>query len=236
MKRLGIIGKLVLSSACILFVLGLVVTLHSLSQLREIIYDQSFRRIEAEALNWIEANAVQISVTRDTEVLHRLIREFADHEDIAYVSLNGGSDGVITSARLPAQIKRVRDTEFATTARAKVYETFDARGVRYFEVNTPLQPGGMNRDLDTMFALATPAHISLTLRVGIARATLEDQLAALLWRNTPLYLALVLLALIIEISIVRRFVRTIVGIGRAARRIAVGDISSRVSECAALRN
>jgi signal transduction histidine kinase len=236
MKRLGITGKLVLSSACILFALGLVVTLYSLSQLREIIYDQSFRRVEAQALNWIEANAVQVGVTGNKAVLQRLIREFAEPEHIAYVSLNGGSGEVITSARLPAQIRRVRDTEFATTARGKVYETFDARGVRYFEVNTPLQLAGMNRDLDTMFALATPALVSSTLRIGIARATLEDQLTALLWRSVPLYLALVLLALVVEIVIVRRFVRPIVGMGRAARRIAGGDLLSRVSEGAALQN
>jgi signal transduction histidine kinase len=236
MKRLGIIGTLALSSACILFALGLLVTLYSLSQLREIIYDQSFRGVEAQAFNWIEENKVPINITRDTDVLRRLIREFSEREGIAYVALNNGSGRVIASARVPAQIKRVRETVVAVTARARVYETSDAHGIRYFEVNTPVQQAGMNRDLDTMFDLANPAQHSAILRIGISRASLEDQLTALLWRNTPLYLALVSLALAVEVSLVRRFVRPLVSMGSAARRIAAGDLSSRVKDGVALSN
>lgn len=98
MRPPGIIAKLALSSACVLFALGVVLSLYSLSQLRDIIYQQSFRRIEAQALNWIEANSVQVNVTRDPKVLQRLVNELARHEASAYVVLVDGSGRATRSA------------------------------------------------------------------------------------------------------------------------------------------
>jgi len=60
MKRLGIAAKLVCGSACILTGLGLLVTWYSVSQLRGSLYQEMVRRVEAQTLNWIEANTSQI--------------------------------------------------------------------------------------------------------------------------------------------------------------------------------
>jgi signal transduction histidine kinase len=236
MRRLGIIGELALSSACILLALGVALSLYSLSQLREIIYEQSFRRVEAQALNWIEANTVQINVTLDGKVLQRLVHELADHGGSAYVVLVDNSGRVMASARVPAGLTRARQNEIAVTPKAKVFETSDSRGIRYFEVNTSVQTAGMSQDLDTMFALTAPEQNAAILRVGIARLTLENELNTLLLRNTRLFFGLVLLALFIEVTMVRRFVRPIVSIGASARAIAGGDLLSRVRDGADLRN
>ena len=81
------------------------------------------------------------------------------------------------------------------------------RGVErsIFEVRTnPTEAfTGMNRDLDTMFALAGEAT-PVVLRLGIDERVLQRRLVALVWRNTPLYAAFVLLAVIVQIYLARR--------------------------------
>ena len=87
MKRLGITGKLVFHSAWILIGLGVAVTAYSVSQLRELLYREMVRRVEAQTLNWIEANRAQIFLLDSPEVLDRLVSELKKREDIAYVVL-----------------------------------------------------------------------------------------------------------------------------------------------------
>ena len=99
MRRLGLVGKLAFISGCILFALGMAVTWYSQSQLRQIVYDQSFRRVEAQALNWIEANTAQLTLTRSRSLLQRLAGELAQREGIAYVALTDASGAALASAQ-----------------------------------------------------------------------------------------------------------------------------------------
>jgi signal transduction histidine kinase len=235
MTRLGLVGKLAFISGCILFALGIAVTWYSLSQLREIVYDQSFRRVEAQALNWIEANTAQLALTRNQPVIERLVRELAQRQGIAYVSIVDSSGATLAVASVPEGLRHVRQ-KFAATPKATVAETVSSRGDHFFEFQVAIKPTGMSRDLDTMFGLAAGPAAPASLRLGIARSDLDDQVTALLWRNAPLYTTLVLLALLIQTTFARGLVRPIVGIGQVAQRIAAGDLSKRVEQGAELNN
>ena len=87
MKRLGIGVKLVCSSACILTGLGLLVTWYAVSQLRGSLYQEMVRRVEAQTLNWIEANTSQIILSSSPQTLDRLVGELKKRKGIAYVIL-----------------------------------------------------------------------------------------------------------------------------------------------------
>jgi hypothetical protein len=64
-KGLGITGKLVVSSVCIFAGLWLAMTVYTVNRLQQLLYEQNVRRVEAQVLNWIEANISQITITRD---------------------------------------------------------------------------------------------------------------------------------------------------------------------------
>ena len=234
MKRLGLVSQLAFISGCILFALGMAVTWYSQSQLRRIVYDQSFRRVEAQGLNWIEANTAQLTVARSRPVLERLVRELAEREGIAYVALVEASGAVIAATNVPPDLRRVREN-FAAITTSPVHELVSAKSHSYFEFQIPVKPTGMSRDLDTMFGLTSGEAVP-TLRLGIARSDLDHQVSLLLWRNAPLYAGLALLALIAQTIFARRVVHPIVRMGQAAQSIAAGDLSNRVQEGANLHN
>ena len=237
MRRLGIVGKLATISACILLALGIAVTWFSLSQLRALIYEQSFRRLEAQGLNWIEANTAQVTVTRDRAVLHRLVAEFATRERIAYAVLVDATDVVLASFGVPEGLRRT-DSKIASTERATVYATTAGNGLRYFEAEVIRD--GMSRDLDTMFNLAAGPGVegqgAVTFRLAVTQSGLEDELYTLLGRNAALSAALGILALLLQTVLARRVVGPVVSIGRAAREIAAGRLDHRVRDGAALKN
>jgi signal transduction histidine kinase len=210
------------------------VTWYSQSQLRQIVYDQSFRRVEAQALNWIEANTAQLTLTRSRPVLERLVGELVRREGISYVALLDDGGKATALANVPPDLRRVREN-FSTMARASVHEVVSADGHSYFEFQVPVKPTGMSMDLDTMFGLAGGEAVP-TLCIGIARSDLDHQIALLLWRNAPLYIGLALLALIAQTIFARRVIQPIVRMGQAAQAIAAGNLSSRVQEGATLHN
>jgi signal transduction histidine kinase len=234
MRRLGLAGTLAFISGCVLAAVGVAVTWYSSSQLRRIVYDQSFRRVEAQALNWIEANTAQLTLTRSRPLLQRLAGELAQREGIAYVALTDSSGSALASSNLPPDLRRVREN-FTTMAKAAVHEVVSAERRTYFEFQIPVKPTGMSRDLDTMFGLAG-GEAEPTLRLGIARADLDDQVSSLLWRNAPLYIGLTLLALVVQTIFAKRVVRPIVRMGQAAQSIAAGNLESRVQEGANVHN
>jgi signal transduction histidine kinase len=233
MRRLGLVGQLAFISACILFALGIAVTWYSLSQLRRIVYDESFNRVEAQGLNWIEANA-DVLTFRNGAAIERLVGEFSRRDDIAYVALADSNDMPVAASRVPPNLRRSR-SNVAAMPNAAVHE-MNSREGKYFEFDFAVKPRGMSRDLQTMFGLAGGDEPALVLRIGIAKSDLDKQVSALLWRNAPLYTGLVLLALIIQTIFARRVVRPIVSMGQAARAIAAGDLSSRVGDGANLKN
>ncbi len=89
-KRLGITGKLVVSSVGIFATLWLAMTLYSVHQLQQLLYEQNVRRTEAQILNWIEANISQITITRDPGSLDRLVRELRGRRNHQSAESNPG--------------------------------------------------------------------------------------------------------------------------------------------------
>jgi hypothetical protein len=111
MKRLGITGKLVFYSFWILVALGSGVTLYFVNQLRDLRFQDTVRRVEAQTLNWIEANSVAISLlleaspndkpeeTRANDYVPNL-SDLATKEWIAYVLLLDGEGREIGRAHV----------------------------------------------------------------------------------------------------------------------------------------
>jgi signal transduction histidine kinase len=231
MKRLGITGKLVVHSAWILIGLGVTVTAYSVSQLRQLLYQEMVRRVEAQTLNWIEANTSQIILSDSPQILNRLVSELKKREGIAYVILLNHDGKQRTDVGVPPELIAEEPSAREALSTTRWTNMKDAHGLRYFELATPISASGtgMSTDLETMFGIAANRKAWGDVRVGVDRQEYDRRLRALMWRNIALGAVLVLLAVAASFIFANRMVRPISAMGRAANQIASGKLSERVS-------
>jgi signal transduction histidine kinase len=230
MTRLGIAAKLVWGSACILIGLGLTVTWYSVSQLRGSLYQEMVRRVEAQTLNWIEANTSQIILSGNRETLDRVVGELKNREGIAYVILLDidGRQRAATGAREGVTEKR---PETGAPNREKRWrEIRDAHSLRYFELAIPISASGtgMSTDLEAMFGAAAKSPTWGEVRVGVDRQEFERGVSVLVRKNVALAAVLILLAVGLSFVFAKQMVTPITLMGRAANQIAAGNLSERV--------
>jgi signal transduction histidine kinase len=231
MKRLGITAKLVLHAAWILTALGAAVTLYSVSQLRRLLYQEMVQRVEAQALNWIEANTAQIILSGDPHTLDRLLAELRTREGIAYVIL------LDTERRQKAAIAaRTALTELETLTPGPTdfmswREMRDAAGRRYFELTASISSAGtgMNPDLGTLFGAAANSPTWGMLRVGVDRQEFDRGVNASVRANILLAAALISVAIALSLIFAKRMATPISLMARAANQIAAGNLSERVN-------
>jgi signal transduction histidine kinase len=230
MRRLGITGKLVFSAVCIFAGLGLVLTWHSVRQLRSLFYAQTVQRVEAQVLNWLEANTVSITVTGDPRTLNRLVRELKERKGIAYVILLDADGRMLAESSMPAGIAESGPASTSPETVGKVRPMKDAKGRGYFELVTPILASGtgMSGDLGTMFSLAARRPVLGMIRVGIEQQEIGRSLTGLVRQNIWSYAAFVLLALTVNVTLARRMVKPITAMARVANQIARGRLSERV--------
>jgi len=240
MKGFGISGKLAFSSACILVSLGITVTWYSHVQLRSMLYHENMRRVEAQALNWIQANTAYFILGADPGVLERRVKELKEREGIAYaiLSLVDQQGRRLAAGEAPHKLRWLKSAPAVAAVKSKLSEMEDGAGRRYFELEAPIAVSGtgMSGDLEAMFRLAAREPTLGAVRVAMAQGELEGQLQSFVRRNAPLYAALVLLAVVINVALARRMARPIASMARAANRIAAGDLSGRVGQGANLRD
>jgi len=238
MRKWSITRKLVFSSTGIFAALGLALGFYSITQLREMLYQETIRRVEAQALNWIEANISQIILSGSRAILDRLVNELQHREGIAYVILADAGGKLLAGAKVPDGLRELRPLRELPGARSRLNEWIDGRGRNYFELATPIAASGtgMSADLGTVFGLAARDQAWGTVRVGVDRQEFERRLSLLVRRNVALYAALVLLALGVSIWLARRLVTPITIMGRVANQIAAGDLSGRVQDGATLQD
>jgi signal transduction histidine kinase len=213
-------------------------TWHSVSQLRSILYGQVIRRVEAQVLNWIEANTWQVTVTRDPRTLTRLVAELKGRRGIAYVVLSDREGRVLAQAGVPSRLsERVAPEPVAGTI-SKVRTTIDESRRQFVELITPIRSAGtgMNPELDSMFALAAKDQSAGTILTGIDPKEIRQGLETLIPQNVALYAALVLMALGISIAWSKRMVTPITTMGRVANQIAAGNLEERVRSGAELQD
>lgn len=238
MKRLGITGKLVFTSVCIFVGLGLAVTWYSVFQLRSVLYQEMVRRVEAQALNWVEANSAVILLYPDPRTLNRLVQELRERNRFGYVILSGADQKVLASSGTPPRLAAQRPAEKADALRSRLTEMKDAQGRRYFEVATPISATGTgtNTDLEAMFELTAAGQSVGEVRVGVEQRELDRRMGVFLPQNVVLFGALVLLALGVNIGLAKRMVTPITQMARVANQIAAGNLSERVQRGAELRD
>jgi signal transduction histidine kinase len=238
MRRLGITGKLVFSSVCILIGLGALVSWYSIHQFRRILYGETVRRVEAQALNWIEANTSQITVLRDPATLDRLVRELRQREGIAYILLSDENGRTLASAGVPEGLRETGSAERVEGVKGRLCETQDRRSTRYFEVVTPISTAGtgMNPELEALFGAAARQPALGALRIAVAEAELRRRTGALVAETVTLYTVLVVLALLLLGVLAKSMSRPITAMARVANQIAAGDLQQQVQEGAGLRD
>jgi hypothetical protein len=171
-RHLGITAKLALHSAVILTALGAAVTLYSVSQLRAVLYQEMFERIEAQALNWIEANTSQIILNGDPRTLHRLVSELKQRNAISYVVLLDDRRREKSSVSYPANLTSVAEKQPRTECPTMCWrQTQDTTGRRYFELTASISAAGtgMSPDLGTLFGAAAGDSEWGILRIGVDR-------------------------------------------------------------------
>lgn len=238
MRRLGITAKLVFSSVGILIGLGAVVSWYSIHQFRHILYAETVRRVEAQALNWMEANTTQITVLRDPATLDRLVRELRQREGIAYILLADENSRTLASAGVPEGVHETGPAERVEGVKGRLCETQDRGSTRYFEVITPISTAGtgMNPELEVLFNAAARQPALGALRIAVADAELRRRTSALVKETLALYTLLVLLALVLLAVLARSMSRPITAMAHVANQIAAGDLLQQVQEGAGLQD
>ncbi len=231
-KGLGITGKLVLSSACIFAALWLGMTLYSVSQLRQVLYGQNVRRVEAQVLNWIEANTPQITITRDSANLDRLVRELRTRRAVSYVVLQDANSRVLAQAGVPPGLGDRGAAPVVAGISSRLRVMSDSSGRRFLELDTPVKTTGtgMSTDLENMFAVASKDTIAGHIRAGIEQREIDRELTGLAPRHILLYALFVLLALVVNITLANRVANPVKSMARVAKQISAGDFSQRVSQ------
>jgi len=229
-KRLGITGKLVVSSVCIFAGLWLAMTLYAVNQLQRLLYEQSVRRVEAQVLNWIEANISQITITRDPRNLNRLVLELRSKLGIGYVVVLDADSRILAQSGLPPSLSDQGPAPSVARITSRLRQTHDSTGRRFFELTTPVKPSGtgMSRDLDAMFELAGGNAVAGHIRAGIAQRDVNRELAQLAPQNILLYTLLVLVALMINITLASRVAEPVKTMACVAKQISAGDLSERL--------
>src|SRR5216684_3285880 len=149
-KGFGITGKLIFSSVCIFLGLGVGVTWYSVSQLRAVMSEQIVRRVEAQALNWIEVNYNALTLTGG-EARNQRLRELKERKEIAYVILLDAEKRAVAESAVPVGLT-VQSSPLGG-APNRVTQTTDTKGRRYFELTIPLSAAttNANQELGAMF-------------------------------------------------------------------------------------
>ncbi len=229
-NRLGITGKLVVSSACIFAGLGLAMTLYSVGQLQHLLYEQNVRRVEAQVLNWIESNLSQITITRDPGNLDRLVRELRSKLGIDYVVLLDAEFRIMAKSGLPPQLSTQGPAPSVARITSGLRVTRDSKGRRFYELMTPVKSSGtgMSPELESMFELASGNTVVAHLQVGIDQRDFDREITQLAPRNIALYTLLVLVALMINITLASRVVKPVKEMARVAKQISRGQLTERV--------
>jgi signal transduction histidine kinase len=230
-KGLGITGKLVLSSTCIFAALFLAMTLYSVGQLRQVLYAQNVRLVQAQVLNWIEANTPQITITRDPGSLDRLVRELRTRRAISYVVMLDANSQVLAQTGLPAGLSDRGPARGVAGISSQLREMSDSSGRRFVELATPIKTSGtgMSAELQTMFELASKDTIVGQIRAGIEQREIDRELTGLAPRHILLYALLVSLALVVNVTLANRVASPVKTMARVAKQISAGDFSERVS-------
>jgi signal transduction histidine kinase len=254
MRRLGITAKLAIHSALILIGLGLVATAYSVSQLRGLLYQQMVERAEADTLRWIEANYDQIILLGDSSRDEQSDNKHISYDPpldalkkegkwIAYVVLLDREGRALRELAVPQGLRDDGPAPEVSGVTSRLAEKKDSVGRRYFELTTPIPASrtGMSPELDAMFGLALEAQPARSetwgeVQVGIDQGEFEGRLADLIGSNIRLAALLVLAAVIASFGFAKRIVKPVTAIGRAADRIAAGNLSERVSHGAELRD
>jgi signal transduction histidine kinase len=238
MRRLGITAKLVFSSVCILTSLGALVSWYSIHQFRRILYGETVRRVEAQALNWIEANTSQITVLRDPPTLDRLVWELRQREGIAYILLADENGRTLASAGVPDGLRETGSAERVEGVKGRLCETQDRASTRYFEVITPISTAGtgMNPELEVLFNAAARQPVLGALRIAVADAELRRRTSTLVNETLTLYTVLVFFALLLLAVLAKRMSRPITAMAQVANQIAAGDLQQQVQEGAGLQD
>jgi signal transduction histidine kinase len=238
MKRLGITAKLVLHSALILTALGAAVTVYSVSQLRALLYQEMVQRVEAQALNWIEANTAQIILAGDPHTLDRLVSELKTREGIAYVILLDAQDRQQSAIAVRQGLTQIRSGAPISASCMCWKEMQDADGRRYFELTASISSAGtgMSPDLGTLFGAAADSPTWGELRVGVDRQEFDRGVNVLVRKNIVLTAALIFVAIALRFVLAKRMVTPITLMGRAANQIAAGNLSERVHRGDTLRD
>ena len=243
MRNVGIKAKLVCGAACIVIGLGGAATVHSVLQLRQLLRQEMMERVEAQALNWIEANYAAVFTTGDRITLDRALDELRKKSGIAYVSL-AGTDGRLRAAvGLPEGLPPPGIAQNGPPAR-QWSQLEDADNLRYFDLIMRIPATGteMSGDLGAMFSVATDGARAAgssslgLLRVGVDRKQIDNKLYVLVLRNVALAGLLVLLAVMASWILAKRIVDPITEMGEAAEKISAGDLSQRVMRGIGLRD
>jgi signal transduction histidine kinase len=229
-KKLGITGKLVVSSVAIFAALWLAMTVYSVSQFRHLLYRESVRRVEAQVLNWIEANILQITVTRDPGNLDRLIRDLNARPGISYVMIVDVDSRVLAQSGLPSGLSDAGSAPVVAGITSRLRQTRDSAGHRFLELVTPVKTSGtgMSRDLETMFELASKDALTGQIRTGIEQREIDRELISLAPQHILLYTLLVLLALAVNVTFATRVAQPVKAMARVANQISAGNFSERV--------
>src|SRR5438552_532086 len=229
-KGLGITGKLVVSSVCIFTGLWLAMTLYSVNQLQHLLYEQNVRRVDAQVLNWIDANISQITITRDPGNLDRLVRELKGKLGSGYVVVLDGESRVLAQSGLPPNLSDQGPAPSVAGITSRLRRTRDSAGRRFFELMTPAKTSGtgMSPDLDTMFELAAGNTVAAHVRAGIPEQDINRDLTQLAPQHILLYTLLVLIALMVNIALASRVAKPVKTVARVAQQISAGDLSERV--------
>jgi signal transduction histidine kinase len=232
MKRLGITAKLVLYSASVLTALGAAVTIYSVSQLRALLYQETVQRVEAQALNWIEANTGQIILSDDPQTLTRLVRELKRREGIAYVILLDARLRQKAAIGTPRSLTVLNSGKTSEEDGMRWSQVQDVAGRQYFELTAPISAAGtgMSPDLGTLFGAAASSPTWGELRVGVGRQEFDRAATVLVRKNIWLAVALISVSIALSVVIAKRMVTPIGLMARAANQIAAGNLSERVRQ------
>ncbi len=238
MTRLKITGKLMLGALAILSCLGAVVTWYSITQFRRLLYGETMRRVEAQTLNWIEANFYSISLSRDPRVLDRLVQELARLPGISYVVLTGERGEILASFGPVAGLQKTDAAPGVSGVKGRLCATRNAAGVAFFEFAAPIAAGGtgMNPEIETLFEAAAPAQELGQVRVGVAETELQRRTGSLVVDTITLYAILILFALLLQGLVARKLVAPISALAEVANQIAAGNFALRVEQGVRLRN
>jgi signal transduction histidine kinase len=230
MKRLGITAKLVCGSASILIALGLAVTWYAVLQLRGSLYQEMVRRVEAQTLNWIEANTSQIILSANPQILDRLVAELTKKDEIAYVILLDTDGRQRAASGTPNGVSEELPVAGTSSTGIRWREMKDAQGLHYFELATPISASGtgMSTDLGSMFGVASQNPTWGEVRVGVDRQEFERGVNALERKNIALAAILIVLAVGLSFVFAKQMATPITLMGRAANQIAAGNLSERV--------